>query len=593
MNYHDITPDVRSKEWLLYCLTSGIGQREVARLANVSTPTVRLWVKKHGIVWRTISQSLLLQSSKVSERARQTWSDLGKRQSLSIKMKEVLSTRKDQLSQSAKLNWKNNREAIVAGIRRIANDPSRIQKLRDRSLSTWQNKEYRNKMSEIMISLWRTEEYRTLATRRTKEHTNIATIKERWKNEEYRLKMINIAKERCSDPNYIEKLRNISKTLWLNPDYRVKQFKATPSRSEKSSRFMREKWLNAEYRSKRSGLNVEKFLLTSVERFGDKFNYDSARFVNWKNKIAVKCNICNDEFEILPQSHIEHGYCQTCGTSKGQREIFEFISQFTECEMNNRNFIKPFELDVYSKQYLLAVEYHGLYWHSTNSVSQSSRARHQNKSLMCSKNNIKLLQFFDFEWEYNQDLIKSMISNYLGISKALNARDLKINVINNIEAKPFLTRNHLQGHRNAQTTLALTENNNIMMIMSFSKQDNGFEIIRMASERNFRIRGGASRLLTAFMRLNPNKKIFTYADMRYSTGNAYKRLGFKQLGHTTPGYFYYRNNIILSRQQCQKNKLEKLLGENFDKSLSESQNMFNNGFRRVWDAGHVKLIFNN
>ena len=115
------------------------------------------------------------------------------------------------------------------------------------------------------------------------------------------------------------------------------------------------------------------------------------------------------------------------------------------------------------------------------------------------------------------------------------------------------------------------------------------EIIRLASKNGIIVRGGLSKLITYAERsLNP-ERIMTYVDLCLGDGKGYLNAGFELIEITKPGYFYYKNNTILSRQQCQKHKLSKLL-EKFDENLSESINMFNNGFRRVWNAGNLKLI---
>jgi hypothetical protein len=112
----------------------------------------------------------------------------------------------------------------------------------------------------------------------------------------------------------------------------------------------------------------------------------------------------------------------------------------------------------------------------------------------------------------------------------------------------------------------------------------------MASRLNCSVRGVASRILHHFNNSTSLNKLYTYADLRYSDGNSYNKLGFKQVKITPPGYFYSsqigNSYKILSRQQCQKNKLSKLLAD-YDSSVSESQNMFNNGYRRVWTAGNI------
>jgi hypothetical protein len=113
----------------------------------------------------------------------------------------------------------------------------------------------------------------------------------------------------------------------------------------------------------------------------------------------------------------------------------------------------------------------------------------------------------------------------------------------------------------------------------------------MATRCGMCVRGGMSRLFNKFINTIKPKSIITYADLRYSDAHGYRHLGFIEIGITKPGYFYYKGTKILSRQQCQKNKLNRLLPI-FDQSLSESTNMFANGYRRVWDAGHLKLILN-
>lgn len=43
---------------------------------------------------------------------------------------------------------------------------------------------------------------------------------------------------------------------------------------------------------------------------------------------------------------------------------------------------------------------------------------------------------------------------------------------------------------------------------------------------------------------------------------------------------------VLSRYQTQKHKLSKILGEKFDNSLSESENMVRNHYNKIYDCGN-------
>ena len=118
-----------------------------------------------------------------------------------------------------------------------------------------------------------------------------------------------------------------------------------------------------------------------------------------------------------------------------------------------------------------------------------------------------------------------------------------------------------------------------------------YELIRFCNKSGFSVIGGASKLFNYFIK-NYNtkspKSIITYANRRFSNGKIYETLGFKFLRKTEPNYFYFKKNTLtlLSRNQFQKHKLKDKLSL-FDYNLSESENMFNNDYRRIYDCGNL------
>ena len=56
-------------------------------------------------------------------------------------------------------------------------------------------------------------------------------------------------------------------------------------------------------------------------------------------------------------------------------------------------------------------------------------------------------------------------------------------------------------------------------------------------------------------------------------------------------YFYFKNEYdeLQSRVKFQKHKLKNIL-EVFDENLSESENMYNNGYRKIYDSGNLVFI---
>jgi hypothetical protein len=103
---------------------------------------------------------------------------------------------------------------------------------------------------------------------------------------------------------------------------------------------------------------------------------------------------------------------------------------------------------------------------------------------------------------------------------------------------------------------------------------------------NHNVVGGASKLLKHF-RKNHSGSILSYANREHSTGKLYEALGFSLINVAQPNYQWCKGNSLLKRYATQKHKLPKLLNESFDPSKTESENMFSNEYRRIWDCGNL------
>ena len=67
---------------------------------------------------------------------------------------------------------------------------------------------------------------------------------------------------------------------------------------------------------------------------------------------------------------------------------------------NCRNIIAPLEIDIFIPSKNIAIEYDGLYWHSSNKFSGRTieKKYHLNKTEQCLKKGIKLIHIFENEW---------------------------------------------------------------------------------------------------------------------------------------------------------------------------------------------------
>jgi hypothetical protein len=295
----------------------------------------------------------------------------------------------------------------------------------------------------------------------------------------------------------------------------------------------------------------------------------------------------------------------TTGKSKPQEKLFEDIST-SEKIRNDREVIRPQELDIYLPEIRLGIEYNGLHFHSQG-VSKYSmfnnpdfdKNYHLNKTLACAAKGIQLFHIFEGE---NLDLWLSMIHNKLGLNTKVYARKCTVKEIKNFDTKDFQNENHIRGFCAASKCFGLFYNDKLMSIMTFGKprfnKNYEYELIRFCTLRNHTIIGGASKLWKYFLKKYAPKSVVSYANLRFSNGGIYEKLGFSKVGQSPPNYFYFKDsNILESGNKFQKHKLANLhysgVLPHYDENGSETEIMFANGYRRIFDCGNLIYEFLN
>jgi hypothetical protein len=283
--------------------------------------------------------------------------------------------------------------------------------------------------------------------------------------------------------------------------------------------------------------------------------------------------------------------------STGQREVYDYIKSLNIDCIENYRHTQHREIDVYIPDLNLGIEYNGLYWHSFNKKELSEeRNKHKEKSLYFKNSGIKILQIFENEWldPQKQLIWKSIIRNKLNIiQNKIFARKCIIKNVSTEDERNFLNDYHIQGYVSSSHCFGLYFNDELISLLSFGaprfNKKSGFEILRYCTKFDHQVVGGFSKLLKHFIKLDPShQNLITYSDIRYSFGNVYESCGFTKSKVTEPNYFYFHNNNkeIISRYRSQKQRLSRLLN-NYNEKLTESQNMFNHGYRRVWDCGNI------
>lgn len=338
----------------------------------------------------------------------------------------------------------------------------------------------------------------------------------------------------------------------------------------------------------------ESFVAKATIKHNDIYDYSNTRYTKAHNKVTISCKT-HGKFIQDAYAHLNGHGCPSCAhaISKPELEVLDFLSAHAQTDHQNRSLIAPKEIDIYLPENKVGVEFNGLFWHS-DAMHTNAIKTHQEKHVLCKEKGIKLIQIWSDDWQNKRQLVESMLLSAIGISKAIYARKTIVRDVKGSVARTFLNDNHLNGFRPAKIHKGLYYKDELVMVMSLAKpsvfmknQTTDLEILRMATKQGYRVTGGTSKIL-ATVEFNT---LSTFADALWFDGSGYEKVGFEPLGLTAPGYSYIPpgEKSRQHRFNFTKKKIKEKF-DNFDNSLSEKQNMINNGYYRLYDAGHYKFI---
>jgi len=332
----------------------------------------------------------------------------------------------------------------------------------------------------------------------------------------------------------------------------------------------------------------------------------------WSNKYKFVCKDCGNEFEIMPQLFRKRCkenriICTQCNPlynnqiSFDEKELLKFIKSIYSGEIliNDKSIISPYELDIYLPDLKLAFEYNGLYWHSELYKDMNY---HLNKTVACEKNHIHLIHIYEDDWIMKNEIVRSRIKNLFHCSdQTIYARKCEVQTVLGKEARKFLKENHLQGYAPAKINLGLFYNNEMVSLMTFTtlRKNLGnklttdkWEMLRFCNKINTTVVGGASKILSSFIKIKNPKIIVSYADRSwtYIENNLYKSIGMKFDLSTKPGYWYIVDGVKENRFKYRK---DVLVSKGFGVNKTEKQIMFEIGMYRIYNSGNLKYIWNS
>jgi len=269
--------------------------------------------------------------------------------------------------------------------------------------------------------------------------------------------------------------------------------------------------------------------------------------------------------------------------TKDEEEKYNWYYKHTETKSGTRS--RYLELDIFIKEYNIAIEFHGARYHD------AFRSKHHKylpkfKYSVCKDKGIRLIQINQWEWG---DKAKAILRNLLGRNEnKVYARKCELKEVPLNEANEFYSKYHMKGPRkNIKVSYGLYYENNLVMVCSLSIIENKLHLSRLCSLPNTTVVGGLGRLTN---RIKKYRKIFTLIDLMWYNGDSWLKVGWNIYETQNISYVYLKENENIPTNKENFRKLSVEVKERYAKeSCVEYSYAKDMGYHQLWDCGKLKL----
>ena len=320
----------------------------------------------------------------------------------------------------------------------------------------------------------------------------------------------------------------------------------------------------------------------------EKYGTDNLVSKEYHDKMVESVNIANINMTFTKNS-------------KSELEIKDFIeSGGLECR-SDRHILNGREIDIFIPEKNIGIEYNGNKWH-TEWFAKKDKNYHLFKMEECREKGVGLITIFEDEYELHKEIVLNKLTHILNIGNEhtpkLYGRKCQIKEIYSYIAEDFLNVNHIQGFVKSTLFLGAFYNENVVGVMSFTKQaDNNWELTRLATDIKYNCCGVGGKLFNYFIKNYDFNEIKSFADRRWTldeNNNIYTKLGFVFHSFTKPNYTYYNANVNRYKRfhkfNFRKDKLVKKYSQ-LNPRMTETEMVKELGYDRIWDCGLIKYVY--
>jgi ssDNA-binding Zn-finger/Zn-ribbon topoisomerase 1 len=341
--------------------------------------------------------------------------------------------------------------------------------------------------------------------------------------------------------------------------------------------------------------SFETLIRQAIEVHGNKYDYSNMNYKSMIEPVEIVCPTHGSFWQRMSDHLYNKCECPSCQrfVSKGEGSVAAWIESLGfQIIRNNRSILGGREIDIYIPDKKLAIEYNGLYIHST--AFNSDRLRHLDKLLLCQDAGIRLIQIWDVEWEKHQTACKDIIAFALGkIDKRIYARQCSIRNISTQESNIFLDTNHIQGKCQAHYRIGLFFKDILIGVQCYTENTSKkWTLTRTSFTAGYQIIGGISRMFRFFVKINNPDEVVDYTDRRLFVASGHYQMGFNQECITPP-----TNSLTNGKELFSRRHYRHWGGRHFkfkmpwDDTLTDTENLSNNGWYWLWDCGKIKNVW--
>ena len=384
----------------------------------------------------------------------------------------------------------------------------------------------------------------------------------------------NLEKYGVEYPQQLEEYKN--KLIEDNIEkYGVKSTLQLPEVKEKCKKTSLEKYGVENYSSTKECR--EKVAKTNMEKYGYQYVWCSPEI-----KEKIKKTMMERYGTLVPKRNLSE-----------QKSVSDFLNSLGIETKGNVDVLKTKEIDIYSENHKIGIEYCGIYWHSEE--YDRYKYSHYDKYKECKDLGIRLITIFSDEWISRRKQVKNYLRSCFGkLENKIMARKCKVIEISKKIGRDFIEDNHIQGQKKfAKKYFGLEYNGKLVFVMCFSthhrQNSSKTDIVlsRMCSIENTNIVGAASKILSVaekWAKENGYKRIISWSDNRWSNGNVYEKIGFQKSRDLVPDFSWTSNKI--KNKRISKQTMKNIIRTQKIKKTSLEEK----GLYKIWDCGKILWV---